>query len=41
MPKSDGQEDGGQRMTDLIKVILIALSCPIVLPLVIDEEDSE
>ena len=28
-------------MTDLIKVILIALACPIVLPLVIDKEDSE
>lgn len=28
-------------MDELLKIILIALACPLVLPLVIDEEEGE
>ena len=31
----------GRTMTELVKVILIALTCPFVLPLVIGEEEEQ
>ena len=34
------QEERGDGMSDVIKIILIALVCPLVLPVVIDEAEG-